>query len=83
MGMQCMSDQQSIVAGHYEEGETPVETPAQTPVERGLGTRSHNAEIQSITQPRANVCVPMQSKLKVCTNAWLDRSINTKNYVSS
>ena len=35
-------------------------------------------EIQSIMQPCANVCVPMQSKLKVCTNAWLDRSINTK-----
>ena len=40
-------------------------------------------EIQSIMQPCANVCVPTQSKLKVCTNAWLDCSINTKNYVSS
>ena len=61
---------------------------AQTPVgkvERGLATRSYNALSQrnSIMQSRANVCVSVQSKLKVWANAWLDRSINTKNYVSS
>ena len=54
---------------------------------RGVWQHAHTMpcprEIQSIMQPCANVCVPMQSKLKVCTNEWLDCSINTKNYVSS
>ena len=49
---------------------------------RGVWQHAHimpcPREIQSIMQPCANVCVPMQSKLKVCANAWLDRSINTK-----
>ena len=49
---------------------------------RGVWQHAHTMpcpkEIQSIMQPCANVCIPMQSKLKVCTNAWLDRSINTK-----
>ena len=54
---------------------------------RGVWQHTHTMpcprEIQSIMQTCANVCVPMQSKWKVCANAWLDRSINTKNYVSS
>ena len=49
---------------------------------RGVWQHAHimpcPREIQSIMQPHANVCVPMQSKLKVCANAWLDRSMNTK-----
>ena len=82
--MWAVSDQQSTVAGRYEEGERGVTSLVPRHLSRGVWQHGHTMpcprEIQSITQPRANVCVPMQSKLKVCANAWLDRSINTKNY---